>query len=930
MKAAEEAVRYLKSGSHTRGDMAGEGECLRMFLDADQGDRDRRVYGGVVAELLRNRNSGGGRIGAREVLAERIRDEMAHSGREGLETVLEKMWSCGGSAMEGLVSVLVDDELWPEREKEKKQRSEVLWVCFKWSVLRVEKHGDEEGVKAGLRAISRMLMAKAEDLHHLMSSTVFEQILLAVSRGGGEVGGVVAGEGEWDKELATQATLAAAKYVSAAGAVGESQFANFMTQKLVVSEDEKDTIVAMEAATAIFPLIQQVSAGMFTETKGFIGRLVEVLDEGERPSGTRNTKHRAEAVRAVVRLLAVACGDRGCRGVIKQSCGDYLERIIARGGGGKRENDTRTLAAVALAKIRSAGPGDDAALGTRPNPVVDKEGIGELARIFKASLILQSNTSMASVSQRESIEGLAYTSLDPSVKQTLVTDRTFVTALLKILATPTAPSCGVLYGGLTVLANITTYPPLLTEEQRKVLKLKNYAEASPNAHTPESDTDPLETDEAVTLRCKRLLDADIIPVLVTIFKNISQSSSSTTGTPTNASSSLLLIPKIILSLSKTQKHRPPMAQQGAIKLLLQIYSSAKTSPAKQQQPSSFSSLSPDSSRLSEIKYFAAHALARVLVSVNPTLVFSSQTPPVTAIRPLLDLLNSRYDDKQPAAAALSRGPGAMTDLLPTFEALLALTNLASMPGDKTGPGGVQDLIVRVGWDHLEDLLLMHAPMSSSSALRTTQTEDSASSSGDDAEEAGTSPGGSKSGGEHTKSNLDDGQKAKSKLKPKKTIDSADASTRIQRAAVELICNLCGSYSPLALAKFAAEPQSDPRVAGRLHLLLALADATDYPTRRAAAGTLAVLTEFATVVQGVLDRERGVKVVLGMLRDEEDQGDEMALRGVVCVTNMLEVGGEKAMERVKVEGGKEALVGAVNRARGRELVEFGVKAISVLR
>ena len=902
-----------------------------MFLDAEQGDRDRRVYGGVVAQLLKS--SGVGRIGAREVLAERIRHEMTHSGKEGLEAVLEKMWSCGGAAMEGLVSVLVDDGLWPDKEKEKKERSETLWVCFKWSVLRVEKHDDEEGVKAGLHAISRMLVAKAEDVHHLMSSAVFEEILLAVSRGqgGGEIGGVVTVEDEWDKELVTQATLAAAKYVSAAGEVGESQFANFMTQKLVVSEDEKDTIVAMDVATAIFPLIQQVSAGMFTETEGFIGRLVEVLDEGERPSGVRNTKQRAEAVRAVVRFLAVACGDKGCRGVIKQSCGDYLERIIARGGGGKRENDTRTLAAVALAKIRSAGPGDSAALGTQPSPVVDRESIGELARIFKASLILQSNTSMAAVSQRQSIEGLAYTSLDPSVKQALVTDRTFVTALLKTLATPTASSSGVLYGGLTVLANITAYLPVLTEEQRKVLQLKNYAEASPNAPTrKENDIDPLEIDEAVTLRCKRVLDANIIPVLVAIFKNISQSASSTTGTSTNSSSSLLLIPKIILSLSKAQKHRPQMAQQGAIKLLLQIYSSVKTNPAKQQQPSSFSSLPPDSSRLLEIKHFTAHALARILVSVNPALVFSSQTPPASAIRPLLDLLNTRYDDEQPMAAAVSRGPGTMTDLLPTFEALLALTNLASMPGDKAGgsAGGVQDLIVRVGWDHLEDLLLIYAPRSSSSPeLKSTKTEDSASTSDDDVEETGASPEGGKSGeGLHTKSNLDDGQKAK----PKKVIDSADAPTRIQRAAVELICNLCGSYSPLALAKFAAETQSDPRVAGRLHLLLALADATDYPTRRAAAGTLAVLTEFESVVQGVLDRERGVEVVLGMLRDGEDQGDEITLRGVVCVTNMLEVGGEKAMERVKVEGGKEALVGAVNRARGREVVELGVKAVSMLR
>ncbi|KAF8445533.1 armadillo-type protein, partial [Terfezia claveryi] len=655
------------------------------------------------------------------------------------------------------------------------------------------------------------------------------------------------------------ATLAAAKYITAAGEPGEALLAEFMTQRLVVSENEEDNVIAMEIAAVLFPLIQQVAAKIFTETEGLMERLVEVLDEGERPIGVEAFRQRAEALKAVVRLLGVACGDKACREVVRDRCVDYLERIVAQGYGGESQNDTRTLAAVALAKIHCAGPRNNAH-GTQLPLVVDKGSVGELARIFKTSLILQSNTTTAAAtSQQESIEGLAYTSLDSSVKQALSTDHTFLTALLKTLSATTAASRGVLYSGLTVLANIAAYPPVLTEEQKKVLQLKKYAEANPSASTDGPDIGILETDEVVTGRCKKLLDAGIVPVLVAIFKNLSQTSSAPPAQVAiaTAGSSLPLIPTILLSVSKTQKYRPRIVQQGGVKLLLQIYSAVTA------KPTSANNTAPSNAAVAEVRHTTAHALARILVSVNPTLVFS-QIPPASAIRPLLALLNTRYDD---GGIPVQIGPGKVTSLLPTFEALLALTNLASMSSDGNG-GGIQDLIVRVGWDQLEDVLL-------------------------------------------------------------RARDTADAPTRIQRAAVELICNLCGSYSTLALEKFAASPQTDPRVSGRLHLLLALADAEDYLTRRAAAGALAVLTEFETVVEGVLDRERGVKVLLGMLEDEDDQGEEMAMRGLVCVRNLLGVGGDKAVERVKVEGGREGLVQAVKRARGKEVVELGVEAVRML-
>jgi len=166
---------------------------------------------------------------------------------------------------------------------------------------------------------------------------------------------------------------------------------------------------------------------------------------------------------------------------------------------------------------------------------------------------------------------------------------------------------------------------------------------------------------------------------------------------------------------------------------------------------------------------AAHALARILISVNPSHVFSNALPVTSAIRPLLSLLE---DDPSTDRR----------DLLATFESLLALTNLASTEDDTA-----RDAIIRLAWPKLEDLLLSD-------------------------------------------------------------------STPVQRATVELVCNLMASQQ--GIAKFAdGSKQSD----NRLHILLALAGAEDMATRRAAGGALAMLTGWDVVVDAVVQRERGVHV-----------------------------------------------------------------------
>lgn len=253
----------------------------------------------------------------------------------------------------------------------------------------------------------------------------------------------------------------------------------------------------------------------------------------------------------------------------------------------------------------------------------------------------------------QAIEGLAYTSLQAKVKEEIAGNFKLVRQLVKALQERSATA----FGCLTVFSNLTAYRPTLTEEQKKISELKAYANSSKPA-----PVNPLDDDVHVTARCRKLLDADVVPALVASCKQ--------TTSPTNVA----LIVRILLALAREQKQRAKMAQQGAVKLLLQI----KERVAKTDKSTAEASV---------IERDAAHALARLLISVNPSHMFSSSLPASTAVSVLAPLLSQDQDSEQ-------------RNLLPTFEALLALTNLASMDDNS-----IRELEIRLIWQHLEDHLL---------------------------------------------------------------------------------------------------------------------------------------------------------------------------------------------------------------------------------
>lgn len=514
--------------------------------------------------------------------------------------IVDNFMDLGGGAVDGLVLVLLDPAAWKLAESKKG----CLRECFK-AFLEGMRGRDKGRELVAIKSIARLLATNNEELSSFVGQDALERLFAVLDIRSSE-------------DLRSHATLAAAKFIEADEKVAQSMLGKFMLSRLTADSDD-DLRIAYSTAAAIFPLVPNVAAQLFM-TEGFVEALVPSLQGRS-----------ADVERAALELVNAACVDKTCRSAVSEHCGEYLEAVAK-----SEEGSGKAVASTILAKVRF-GVGEP---GTVP------KGIDELAEVFK-EMILKEDAD----SRNASVEGLAYATLKASVKVTLCKDKIFVKKLLKTLEDSVGKAT-VMFGGLTIVSNLTAYLPSLSEEQKKVAQLKNYANATPKANL-EPDTG--DKDPAVSARCKTLIDGGLVPILVSCSKKISPNA-------------IIIVAGILLSLSKQQGHRGIIAQQGGVKLLLQFYAA----------------VTGDTGQDRKIKQTASHALARVLISTNPSHVFSSQLPVASAVRPLLAPLDNQGD--QP-------------DLLPVFESLLGLTNLASTD-DST-----RDLIIRVGWQQIEETLL---------------------------------------------------------------------------------------------------------------------------------------------------------------------------------------------------------------------------------
>ena len=689
------------------------------------------IQDGIVAGLLREAPA------ARFALAKKLHDNTTM-------IAFGELFKLGDGSSNGMTDVVLDPAAWSTESAREECEKDV----FQLYLAKLIQVGDEYNGRA-MKGIARLLAADTERLRTFIDDETFDVILCSL-------------DNRNTAQVRSQATLVTAKYLEASGDSGERTLTRFVTSRVTRQRNE-DLVLAFSAAAGVFPVAPSPASTLFL-TEGFVQGLVPLLKK----------KAKSEKVElAALDMLSAACIDSACREAIKKHCTSWLQHILATG-----KDERPGLAAVILAKTQ--GPSNQIPSSKDEMGAEEKTVAEDLVPRLKSMMVedpLDSNQS--------SIEGLAYASVRPKVKEELAKDHEFLRKFLKNLR-HSPPGSPTSFGGLALIDNLTRYLPNLSEEQKRMSQLKAYANASKTT----TQVDPLDEDAAVSERCKAIVNAGAISVLVGMCKNLSPNSMNT-------------VVKILLSLSRTSSLRGIIAQQGGVRLLLQGYTLIGGSSDSDM----------------EARRTAAHALARILISIDPTLVFpsSGSLSLTSVIRPIISLLNQDSN-------SMSQAP---RDLLPTFEALLALANLASVPSS-----GAAESIIRQAYSTVEDLLLNN-------------------------------------------------------------------NSLVQRAATQLVCNLV--TCSLGVELYADE---SPAAARRMHILLAMADVEDVATRSAAAGALAMVTEFEGAVKAILARNRGMEIMLGLVDDESgDKG--IVHRACVCVMNAVcqdSDTGMTAKEKVKKLGG----------------------------
>ncbi|KAJ3256269.1 hypothetical protein HK103_005632 [Boothiomyces macroporosus] len=348
--------------------------------------------------------------------------------------------------------------------------------------------------------------------------------------------------------------------------------------------DTNQQKLGLMALSTLFQANPKVGGNILLK-EGFLDNILDIIDT--EPEDIQYL---------TIEVLSAACNLPQAKKLIAEMSSSYLLKCLSK----KTAERIRIVASLALVKIMSIDP-------TVQRELLTKEDIGTFF-----SSILNDKSSSAS-NKAAAIEALAYLSVHPSIKEKIVKDQNLI-ASLKSLAQNGDRTTQ--YGIVLIISNLTMYRKKLTEEEKQLKKLHNFANNAP-------DEDPLDNDENVAKRITRLVGENIIPVLVNIKPDSDNFKEA--------------IANIFLNIATNVPLRGAIVQSGAIKVLLRIASGSNV----------------------QVGMIAAHAIAKVGVTTNPALAFKGELAS-EVIRPLMNVI-------------VNSNSG-----LAKFESLLALTNLAGM------------------------------------------------------------------------------------------------------------------------------------------------------------------------------------------------------------------------------------------------------------
>ena len=396
--------------------------------------------------------------------------------------------------------------------------------------------------------------------------------------------------------------------------------------------NDDELITAVSFFVALFQVDSQSATVVFLEDSVFES-LADAVDLT--PS--------KELAGEIARLLAQASAHKPCRErIVSSDLHGWLERSSRQTSAAS----LRSASAVALIKL-SRGTAEDAKglADARSQPSTSPSvSETELTSLMK-NLVVSGDDSSATTN---AVEGLAYMSIEPQIKESLSKDTAFLSRLFNLIPHPkkgqtlsvlSAANTAQVYGIAVVISNICSYRPRLSQEQEQITKLRQMANnPSPSGSRPTRPiTDPLDDDSRVKERCKRMVNAGVGDALCGMVRL------------TEGKGVYVNVTKAILGLVEDKENRGKLLQGGCSRALITIIRSF---------------LPPTMTPVSQVEESildAIQALAKLAITASPLHVFGpDQGSTFDAIRPFSVLL------LHPSST-----------LLQQFEALMALTNLSS-------------------------------------------------------------------------------------------------------------------------------------------------------------------------------------------------------------------------------------------------------------
>ncbi|ORY21422.1 hypothetical protein BCR39DRAFT_553603 [Naematelia encephala] len=523
---------------------------------------------------------------------------------------------------------------------------------------------------------------------------------------------------------------------------------------------------------------------------------------------------------ALAELLAQAAGTKVGRELVRSRAVEWLRGGLSFGGSDRKE--LGALCAVALSKLGASIQASEN--GAAEGSVLDEQDQQALC----TTLVDHVLSKPAIPTVLPTIEGLSILSLRPRIKDLLAHQPTFLRTLLSyspvpavrggsLPVTPRASmdledgtlsemtDTSLCYGITTILVNLTARRPVLSNEDEQIAKIR--AMAISGKKNPETEVpDPLEDDEHVRERVGVAIRAGVVSAMRGLVRADSLLVKSSVG-------------RLSLNLVEDKENRPIFVRDGGFRSLATIVRDLLL-PSKTKQDTG-------STKPTQIDTLPAlQALAKLIITTPPNLLFPPPYPTtcLNSLVPIYTLLC------HPSSS-----------LLQQFEALMALTNLASINPDTADRIVEASIVLPATTSHF----------------------------------------------------IGSGRESPVRIMSKVEELMLSDNNLVRRAATELMCNLTACEK--GMEYFAST--NDARTRSKLNILLVLTAVDDLATRLAAAGALAMITDApvacGSLLQGSTDiesnsgKERSTWArLLGLLEPDEDEDEEGEKIQVISSTPLL--------------------------------------------